>query len=94
MRYCFGASLFDTERYERQRASVLVPLPLKACDVLAYLLAHRERAVSEDGLLEQVWPGQFVEDATLHGRRLTVRKAIGDDGTTYTRPRICQIWCS
>jgi DNA-binding winged helix-turn-helix (wHTH) protein len=82
VRYRFGDYLFDTERYELHRAGVLVPLRPKECDVLAYLLAHRDRVVSKDELLEQVWPGQFVGDATLHVRILAVRKAIGDDGTT------------
>jgi class 3 adenylate cyclase/DNA-binding winged helix-turn-helix (wHTH) protein/tetratricopeptide (TPR) repeat protein len=82
MRYCFGDYLFDTERYELHRAGVLVPLRPKECDVLAYLLAHRDRVVSKDELLEQVWPGQFVGDTTLHVRMLAVRKAIGDDGST------------
>ena len=87
MRYRFGDYLFDTERYELHRAGVLVPLRPKECDVLAYLLAHRDRVVSKDELLEQVWPGQFVGDATLHVRILAVRKAIGDDGTTARRLR-------
>lgn len=82
MRYRFGDYLFDTERYELYRAGVMVPLRPKECDVLAYLLVHRDRVVSKDELLEQVWPGQFVGDATLHVRILAVRKAIGDDGTT------------
>jgi DNA-binding winged helix-turn-helix (wHTH) protein len=80
MRYRFGAYLFDTERYELHRAGVLVPLRPKECDVLAYLLAHHDRVVSKDELFEQVWPGQFVGDATLHSRILAVRKAIGDAG--------------
>ena len=87
MRYRFGAYLFDPERYELQRAGVLVPLRPKECDVLAYLLAHRDRVVSTGELLEQVWPGQFVGDATLHARILAIRKAIGDDGTTPRRLR-------
>jgi DNA-binding winged helix-turn-helix (wHTH) protein/tetratricopeptide (TPR) repeat protein len=82
MRYRFGDYLFDTERYELHRAGVLVPLRPKECDVLAYLLAHRDRVVSKDELFEQVWPGQFVGDATLHVRILAVRKAIGNDGST------------
>jgi DNA-binding winged helix-turn-helix (wHTH) protein/class 3 adenylate cyclase/tetratricopeptide (TPR) repeat protein len=82
MRYRFGDYLFDTERYELHRAGVLVPLPPKECDVLAYLLAHRDRVVSTDEILTQVWPGQFVGDATLHVRMRAIRKALGDDGST------------
>jgi DNA-binding winged helix-turn-helix (wHTH) protein/tetratricopeptide (TPR) repeat protein len=87
VRYRFGDYLFDTERYELHRAGVPVPLRPKECDVLAYLLAHRDRVVSKGELLEQVWPGQFVGDATLHVRILAVRKAIGDDGPTARRLR-------
>jgi DNA-binding winged helix-turn-helix (wHTH) protein len=61
---------------------VLIPLRPKECDVLAYLLAHRDRVVSPDELLAQVWPGQWVGDATLHVRMRAIRQAIGDDGTT------------
>ena len=80
MRYHFDAYLFDTERYELYRAGVPVPLRPKECDVLAYLLAHRDRVVAKDELLAQVWPGQFIGDTALHVRMLAVRKAIGDDG--------------
>jgi DNA-binding winged helix-turn-helix (wHTH) protein len=82
MRYRFGDYLFDPERYELQRAGVRVPLRPKECEVLAYLLAHRDRVVSTAELLEQVWPGQFVGDATLHVRMLAVRKALGEAGGT------------
>jgi DNA-binding winged helix-turn-helix (wHTH) protein/class 3 adenylate cyclase len=82
VRYRFGDYLFDTERYELRRAGAQVSLRPKECEVLAYLLAHHDRVVSKDELLEQVWPGQFVGDATLHARILAVRKAIGDDGST------------
>jgi Transcriptional regulatory protein, C terminal len=54
MRYRFGDYLFDTERYELHRAGVPVPLRPKECDVLAYLLTHRDRVVSKDELLEIV----------------------------------------
>jgi hypothetical protein len=77
MRYRFGDYLFDTERYELQRTGVLVPLRPKECDILAYLLAHRDRVVATDELLAQVWPGQCVGDVTLHVRMLAVRKAKG-----------------
>ncbi len=69
----FGDYLFDPERYELHRAGVLVPLRPEECDVLAYLLTHRDRVVSKDELLDQVWPGQFVGDATLHVHSLSAR---------------------
>ena len=39
------------------RAGTLVKLQPKVFDVLTYLIAHRERVVSKQELLEQFWPG-------------------------------------
>jgi DNA-binding winged helix-turn-helix (wHTH) protein/predicted ATPase len=82
MRYCFGAYVLDTLCYELQRAGVPQALRPKAFAVLAYLLAHRDRVVTKQELLEQVWPGQFVEETTLASCIMEVRKALGDSGPT------------
>jgi DNA-binding winged helix-turn-helix (wHTH) protein/class 3 adenylate cyclase/predicted ATPase len=82
MRYCFGVYVLDTLRYELQRAGVPQALRPKAYAVLAYLLAHRDRVVTKQELLEQVWPGQFVEETTLASCIMEVRKALGDSGPT------------
>jgi TolB-like protein/DNA-binding winged helix-turn-helix (wHTH) protein len=47
-----------------------------------YLLEHRDRVVSRDELCTQVWPGQFVSQATLEGVIRLVRQAVGDSGRT------------
>jgi predicted ATPase/class 3 adenylate cyclase len=53
-----------------------------ACELLAYLLTHRDRVVPKEELLEQVWPGQYVGDAVLHACILAVRRALRDTGRT------------
>jgi DNA-binding winged helix-turn-helix (wHTH) protein len=80
MRYAFGDYLLDAQRYELHCAGKPVPLRPKAFEVLAYLLAHRERIISKVELLKHLWPGQFVGDATLNSCIKEVRKAIGDRG--------------
>jgi class 3 adenylate cyclase len=80
MRYVFGDCTLDTERYELWRAGTLVKLRPKVFDVLAYLLAHRERVVSKQELLEQLWPKQFVGEATLNTCIQAARQAVGDAG--------------
>ena len=80
MRYSFGNCILDTECYELLRAGQPVPLRPKVFQVLTYLLAHRNRVVSKDELLEQCWPNQFIGDAPLHACITAVRKAIGDHG--------------
>jgi DNA-binding winged helix-turn-helix (wHTH) protein len=87
MRYCFGAYVLDTLCYELQRAGAPQALRPKAFAVLAYLLAHRHRVVTKQELLEQVWPGQFVEETTLASCIMEVRKALGDSGPT---PQVVQ----
>ena len=82
MRYIFGDYLLDTQRYELRCAGEPVPLQPKVFQVLAYLLAHRDRVVLKQELLEHVWPNQFVGDAALNGYIMAVRQAIGDNGHT------------
>jgi predicted ATPase/DNA-binding winged helix-turn-helix (wHTH) protein len=53
----------------------------RAFDVLAYLLAHRERVVAKEELLDEVWGDRFVSESALTTRIKEVRQAIGDDGT-------------
>jgi predicted ATPase/class 3 adenylate cyclase len=48
--------------------------------VLAYLIAHRDRVITKDELIERLWPTQCVSDATVHQHVTAARKAIGDSG--------------
>jgi DNA-binding winged helix-turn-helix (wHTH) protein/class 3 adenylate cyclase len=82
MRYAFDDYILDAQRYELHRAGKRVPLRPKAFEVLAYLLAYRDRIVPKDELLEHLWAGQFVGDATLNTCIKEVRRAIGDRGAT------------
>jgi DNA-binding winged helix-turn-helix (wHTH) protein/class 3 adenylate cyclase/tetratricopeptide (TPR) repeat protein len=82
MRYGFGDWVLDTLRYELQRAGEVVPIRPKVFQVLAYLLTHTDRVVSKQELLEQLWPGQFVEEATLNSCVMALRKTLGDSGQT------------
>ena len=49
--------------------------------MLAYLLAHRERVVAKEELLDEVWGDRFVSESALTTRIKEIRRAIGDDGT-------------
>lgn len=56
------------------RLQALEPL---AFDLLAYLLRHRDRNVTKDELLDEVWLGRIVTVGALARAAMTVRKAIG-----------------
>jgi DNA-binding winged helix-turn-helix (wHTH) protein len=55
-----------------------VHLTPKALDLLLVLVAERPRAISKTELLERIWPGTFVTDASLARTVHEIRDAIGD----------------
>jgi DNA-binding winged helix-turn-helix (wHTH) protein len=78
--YRFGDYTLDTQRYELCRADQRVPLRPKVFHVLAYLLAQRDRVVSKDELMAQVWPGQCLSEETLSTCIAAVRLVVADSG--------------
>ncbi len=49
-------------------------------DVLVFLIRHRERVVSRDELLANVWDGRSISDSTFTSRINAARGAISDSG--------------
>ncbi len=80
MRYRFGNYELNTQTRELSQAGLPIPLTPKAYAVLAYLLAHHERLVSKEELLEQVWPDTYVDDSAVKRNIMAVRRAIGGAG--------------
>ena len=79
-RYIFGEYVLDTQRQELHRAGEPLKLRRKVFQVLVHLLAHRERLVPKQELLEHLWPDQFVGDEALKSRLKTLRQALEDRG--------------
>jgi DNA-binding winged helix-turn-helix (wHTH) protein/tetratricopeptide (TPR) repeat protein len=92
----FGACTVDTAARELRCDDALVTLSPKVFDTLAYLLAHRERAVGRDELIAAVWGRADVTDTLLGQTVLKVRRAIGDGGddkgAIRTIPRFGYRW--
>src|SRR5215470_2168350 len=80
MRYVFAEYELDTRLYELRHAGQPCKLEPQVFNVLCYLIEHRERVVTKDELLEQLWPNQFISEVTLNHRVMAARKAIGDSG--------------
>src|ERR671935_975785 len=78
--YTFGVCVLDTQLHVLSRAGQPIKLRPKAFEVLVYLVEHHDRMVSKDELCAQVWPNQFISDATLGSTIRAVRQAIGDTG--------------
>ena len=77
MRYRFGDYELNTETQELSRAGQLIPLTPKAYAVLAHLIANRDRLVSKDELLDELWPDTYVDDSAVKRNIMAVRRAIG-----------------
>jgi DNA-binding winged helix-turn-helix (wHTH) protein len=90
----FGDHRLDIKRRELRRGTELIDLEPKGFDLLAFLVQHRDRVVSKDDLLQEVWGGRIVSESTVTTRINAVRRALGDDGTaqrlvrTFTRKGI------
>lgn len=80
MVYRFGDYELDPAVQELRCFGSPVAVEPQVFGVLAYLVAHVDRVVTKDELLEQVWGDAFVSEATLSSRIMAARKAVGDSG--------------
>ena len=80
MIYTFDRFSLDADRRELRRGRDLVAIEPQVFDVLQHLIAHRDRVVSNDNLIEAIWQGRIVSEATVSTRMNAVRRAIDDSG--------------
>jgi TolB-like protein/DNA-binding winged helix-turn-helix (wHTH) protein/Tfp pilus assembly protein PilF len=57
-----------------------IPLTSKAFQTLLVLVEAHGQVVTKEELLQKVWPGTFIEEATLAQNVFTLRKQLRDDG--------------
>jgi DNA-binding winged helix-turn-helix (wHTH) protein/tetratricopeptide (TPR) repeat protein len=60
------------------RAGARVPLTPKAFDLLRYLVDHSGRLVSQDEILEALWPETYVNPEVIKKYILSIRRVLGD----------------
>src|ERR1700733_8511324 len=53
-------------------------LPPKAFDVLRYLVEHSDRLVTQNEILEALWPETYVNPEVIKKYVLGIRKVLGD----------------
>jgi DNA-binding winged helix-turn-helix (wHTH) protein len=74
----FGDCTLDLDARELRRQGESVHVSPKAFELLKLLVENRPRALSKTELLETIWPGVFVSDASLARVVTELREAIGD----------------
>jgi TolB-like protein len=78
--YRFENFSLDCDRRELRRGSEILAVEPQVFDVLEFLIANRNRVVSNDDLIKAVWQGRIVSDSSVSTRINAVRNAIDDSG--------------
>jgi len=76
--YEFGPFRVDAVKRLLYRDGEVVPLTARVFDVLLVFITNSGRTLTKEELMEQVWPGNFVEEGNLTRNVSTLRKALGE----------------
>jgi DNA-binding winged helix-turn-helix (wHTH) protein len=80
LNFRFTDSEIDIARRELRRAGAIVHVEPQVFDLLVHLIRHRDRFVPKDELIDAIWQGRIVSEATLSSRISAARRALGDSG--------------
>ncbi|HEX8150351.1 MAG TPA: winged helix-turn-helix domain-containing protein [Pyrinomonadaceae bacterium] len=83
--YLFGPFRLDVGERVLLRQGEQVVMTPKAFDMLCFLISNSGRLVEKGKLLDELWPGAFVEEKTLSQHIFMIRKALGPDGAAYIK---------
>ena len=84
MRYQFGDFEIATERYELRRKGIVLHAEPLVFDLILYLSRQPGRVVSRDEIVEGVWQGRLVSEATIDGCIKSARRILGDSGDSQS----------
>jgi TolB-like protein len=80
MRYRFDEYLVDPGRYELHRKDVVQPVEPLVFDLILFFVRNPNRVVGRDEVIEAVWSGRAISDATISSAVKSARRALGDNG--------------
>lgn len=78
----FDTFELDLSKRELRQNGDLIPLEPKAFDLIVLLIEHRDRVVSKTELVDHLWQGRFISDASLSSAVKSARRGLGDTGKT------------
>src|SRR6185295_1911371 len=76
--YQFGAFFLDPAKCVLLRGEEIVPISLKAFEMLLLLVQHRGEVLEKDDLLKHLWPDTVVEENNLARNISALRKALDE----------------
>jgi DNA-binding winged helix-turn-helix (wHTH) protein/tetratricopeptide (TPR) repeat protein len=80
MRYRFDQFELDTEQYSLRASSTSIHIEPMVFDLLCFLIGNAGQVLTREAIIERVWKGRFVSDATVSSCIKSARKALGDSG--------------
>lgn len=80
MIYAFAGCALDTRRHSLTRDGEDVHVEPQVFDLLRLLAENAGELVSKDRLIDEIWQGRIVSEATISARINACRAAVGDTG--------------
>lgn len=80
MKYRFADCVLDPRRHRLTRAQGDVHVEPQVFALLELLARCADRVVTRDQIVDHVWQGRIVSEATISARISAARAAVGDDG--------------
>lgn len=80
MRYHFADCVLDTESFQLQRAGRNISIEPQVFDLIKLLAENAGALVTKDKMVDVVWGGRIVSEATISARISAARMAVGDTG--------------
>jgi tetratricopeptide (TPR) repeat protein len=80
MQLTFDTFAIDTDRIELVCGGAVVPVEPKVFELICTLAGDPGRVFSRDEIIQRVWDGRIVSDATVSTAVKAARRALGDDG--------------
>ena len=87
MNFKFDEFLVDTDSFELLCGGRPVKVEPQVLDLLILLARNSMRVVSKGEIIDTVWNGRAVSEATVNSRVMSLRRAIGDDGSAQNLVR-------
>lgn len=80
MIFAFDEWQLDTELFELRHDGVVRKVEPQVFDLLHFLVRNHERVVSKNEIVEEIWDGRIVSEATISTCLKAARQALDDDG--------------
>lgn len=80
MGWTFESFELDDQQFELRKNGLALAAEPQVISLLILLVQNRDRLLTKDEIVEQVWEGRIVSDSALSSRIKTARQLIGDDG--------------